>query len=186
MAPGAHLANARERFLSEQPHLVPRSSTSVARTDTSLGLLFDLSESHAPPLGVSQDPGRAANTSAVTLPRVGVLEPKSKHLWVIHKISNRLSDVARSAIERVQYAALGKDVMPGLHRAATLTLVSFVARNMELPIVLACRGMIEDRSRKTCTEQVVLVNISKPRAAIDVRGAKRLPLGVAEHQELVS
>jgi hypothetical protein len=50
----------------------------------SLGLPFDLSESHAPPLGVPQDPGRAANTSAVTLPRVGVLEPKGKGLRVIH------------------------------------------------------------------------------------------------------
>jgi hypothetical protein len=152
----------------------------------SLGLPFDLSESHAPPLGVPQGPGRAANTSAVTLPRVGVLEPKGEGLWVIHQISNRLSDVARSAIERVQYAALGEDMMPGLHRAATLAFVSFVTRNMEALIVLACRCMVEDRSCESRTKQIVLINIPEPRTTVGVRGAERLPLGVAEHQELVS
>jgi hypothetical protein len=124
-----------------------------------LGLLFGLSKDNTSLPQIPQGPGRAANTSAVTLPRVGVLESKGFHLWVIHKISNQLSDVARSAIERVQYATLGKNMMPGLHRAATLAFVSFVTRNMKPLIVLACWGMIEDRSRKTCAEQILLVNI---------------------------
>jgi hypothetical protein len=152
----------------------------------SLGLPFDLSESYAPPLGISQGPGRAANSPAVTLPRVGVLEPKGKGLWVIHNISNHLSDVARSAIERFQYATLGEYVMPGLHRAATLAFVSFVTGNMEAPMVLACRCMIEDRPCESHTKQIVLINIPEPRTTVGVRGAEGLPLGVAEHQELVS
>jgi hypothetical protein len=152
----------------------------------SLGLPFDLSEDNTPLPQIPQGPGRAANTSAVTLPRVGVLEPKGEGLWVIHKISNRLLDIAWSVIERFQYATLGEDMMPGLHRAATLTLVSFVTRNMKPPIVLACRCMVKDRPCESSTEHIVLVNIPEPRIAIDIRGTKRLPLGVAEHQELVS
>jgi hypothetical protein len=101
-------------------------------------------------------------------------------------ISNRLSDVARGAIERFQYAALGEDMMPGLHRAATLAFVSFVTGNMEAPIVLACRCMIEDRSCESRTKQIVLINIPEPRTTVGVRGPERLPLGVVEHQELVS
>jgi hypothetical protein len=73
----------------------------------SLGLPFDLSEDNTPLPQIPQGPGRAANTSADTLPRVGVLEPKGKCLWVLHQISNQLPDIAWSAIERIQYAALG-------------------------------------------------------------------------------
>ena len=51
-APGACLANAREKFLSERPYLGPTSSTVVARTTTSAGLPFDLFESpHSTPEG---------------------------------------------------------------------------------------------------------------------------------------
>ena len=47
-----------------------------------------------------------AVTLSVALPRVSVLEPKGKGLWVIHKETNKLLSV-RCLIEIVQYSSLG-------------------------------------------------------------------------------
>ena len=71
------------------------------------GVPFDLSHAER----VAQKPPKAfeqpAATLSVALPRVGVLEPEGKHLWVIHKESNKLAQEAWCPIEVFQYSALG-------------------------------------------------------------------------------
>ena len=79
----------------------------LPRTDTSEGIPFDLLYARR----VAQKPPKAFKQPAVTLsvpfPRVGVLEPEGKHLWVVHKESNELMQKARCPIEVLQYSALG-------------------------------------------------------------------------------
>ena len=89
----------------------------------------------------------------------GVLKPEGKSLRVINEKSDKFHDESRIAVLGIQYAALGKDVMPGLHRTSALTLMCFVVGNVEPPIVLACRGMIGDRTCKAGTESIVIIDM---------------------------
>ena len=57
----------------------------------------------------------------------------------------------------VQYTALGKDVMPGLHQTPALTFMSVLVWDVDLPIVLTCRGMIGDCTCKAGTESIVII-----------------------------
>ena len=121
--------------------LRPQIIRSVARTEPSPRIPFDLSELASHP----KEPHRgkeAATRLPVALPRGGVLEPKRKRDWVIHKKADQLPDEPGIPILCFQHSALGEDMMPGLHRTAALTFVSFMARNIEPPIVLAYRSVV--------------------------------------------
>ena len=87
------------------------------------------------------------------------MKSKRKGFWVVNEKSDKFHDESRIAVLCVQYTALGKDMMPCLHRTSALTLVCFVIGNVEPLIVLACRGMIGDRTCKAGTKSIVVIDM---------------------------
>lgn len=98
-------------------------------------------------------------TATLSITPRGVLKPKGEGLWVVNEKSDKSHDVSQIAVLSIQYTALGKDMMLGLHWTPALTLMCFVVGDVELPIVLACWGMIGDRTCKASTESIVIIDM---------------------------
>ena len=112
-------------------YLGPHSSTSVVMKDTSQVLPFGLSRNLKP----HGAPNPTGCGPPIRHPR-GILKPKCKYLRVVNQKSDKFHDISWITVLSIQYTALGEDMMPGLHQTTTLTLVSFVVRNVEPPIVV--------------------------------------------------
>ena len=83
---------------------------------------------------------------------------------------------------------MGEDVAPRLKRAgaATLALVRVVAWNVEPPIVVSYRCMIQYTTGEPRAEDVLTVYPSQPRTPIGVRRPEWLPRGVAEPHKVMA
>ena len=72
---------------------------------------------------------------------------------------------------------MGEDVASRLKRAgtATLALVRVVARDMEPPIVVSYRSVIQYATGEPRTEDILTVYPSQPRTPVGVRRPEWLP-----------
>ena len=111
--------------------------------------------------------------------------PKANAFGLSSKKPNKFSHKVGIPIVCLQYSALHKDMVPSLHRTAAFTFVIVVARYAEPGVVLSSRRVVENGSAHPRSEHIAFICMSEPYSAVGVCRTFWLPLGVAQHHELV-